>query len=137
MAIWKGGSQVNNYLATVDLQTGTEDMYLSAFDLQRENIGGASESRIAGTVAAAIAKAGIILAIAISPATATPDIWFPEKSRRDTSTVAVFFEGVIGRRISFAEARRIAQKILEQAERKRIEFAEWEASRGIQWEEEL
>ena len=41
---------------------------------------------------------------------------------------------VIGRFISRAEALRIARKILEQAERERLIFAEYEAARGIQWE---
>ncbi|WP_417911019.1 hypothetical protein [Candidatus Electronema sp. PJ] len=128
---------MNNCIATVDLQTGTESVYLSALDLQRENIGSGLESMIAGTITSAIAKVGIILAIAVSPSTATPDIWFFEKRRRDTATVALVFEGMIGRRISRAEALRIAEKILKEAERKRIEFAEWEASRGIQWGDEL
>lgn len=41
---------------------------------------------------------------------------------------------VISRFISRAEALRIARKILEQAERERLIFAEYEAARGIQWE---
>ena len=41
---------------------------------------------------------------------------------------------VIGRFISRAEALRIAREILEQAERERLVIAEYEAARGIQWE---
>lgn len=128
---------MNNYISTVDLHTDSKDMTFSASEIGRESIGIPIHQTMIGGILGYIAKTGIILAVAVSPATATPDIWFSEKRRRDTSTVAVFFEGVIARRISFAEARRIAQKILEQAERKRIEFAEWEASRGIQWEEDV
>ena len=45
-------------------------------------------------------------------------------------------EDVIGRPISRVEALRIVRQILEQAERERIEMAEFEAARGIQWEDE-
>ena len=37
--------------------------------------------------------------------------------------------------ISRLEALRITTTILEEAERERLEIAEWEASRGIYWEE--
>ena len=127
---------MNNYLATVDLHTGAEPMDFSAPDFQRDSISSYLIPSWIGEKLGQLARAGVIVAIAASPSTAIPDFWFFEKRRCDTSTVAVIFEGVIGRRISRAEALRIAQKILEQAERKRIEFAEWEARRGIQWEEE-
>jgi len=42
---------------------------------------------------------------------------------------------VLGRSITRAEALRIAREILEQAERERLIFAEYEAARGIQWED--
>ncbi len=80
--------------------------------------------------------AGMVLAIAASPATAISDYWFWERQRRDVSTAAWVLEAVIGRAISRAEALRIARQILERAERERIEIAEWEARRGIQWGEE-
>ena len=44
-------------------------------------------------------------------------------------------ESVIGRPISRAEALQIARQILVCAEQERLQFAEWEAKRGIQWEE--
>jgi hypothetical protein len=78
--------------------------------------------------------AGLFLAIAAPPATAVPDYWFFEKRRRDASSFAWILEEVIGRPISRAEALRIASQILERAERERLELAEWEAKRGIQWE---
>jgi hypothetical protein len=78
--------------------------------------------------------AGLILAIAVAPATAVPDYWFFERRRRDSSTAEWILEGIIGRPISRSEALRIAAQILEQAERERAECAAWEAKRGIQWE---
>ena len=79
--------------------------------------------------------AGMVLAIAASPPTATSDYWLWDRRRRDASSVALVFEGVIGRAISRAEALRIARQIIECAERERIQLAEWQAKRGIQWEE--
>ena len=40
----------------------------------------------------------------------------------------------IGRPISRKEAMRIARQVLEKAERERIELAEREAERGLDWE---
>lgn len=57
------------------------------------------------------------------------------RRRRDISTMAQALEGVVGRQISRARALQIARSILERAERERDEFAQWEAARGIQWEE--
>jgi hypothetical protein len=42
----------------------------------------------------------------------------------------------IGKPISRAEALQIARQVLENAERERLEFAEWEAQRGLGWEEQ-
>ena len=41
---------------------------------------------------------------------------------------------MIGRPVSRAEALQIADQIIERAERERIQLAEGEAKRGIQWE---
>lgn len=79
--------------------------------------------------------AGMVLAIAASPATAIPDYWFWERRMRDTATVSRIFESVIGRPITRVDALRIARQIIERAEQERIQLAEWEATRGIQWEE--
>ena len=53
---------------------------------------------------------------------------------RDTSSVASILGGVIGRPITRKEALRIARQIIECAEQERIQLAEWEASRGMQWD---
>jgi hypothetical protein len=45
-------------------------------------------------------------------------------------------DATIGRPISRAEALRISSQVLELAERERMEFAEWDAQPGIQWEEQ-
>lgn len=79
--------------------------------------------------------AGVLLALYSTPATAIPDVWFIGNQRRDTATVAWIIDNVVGRRITRAEALRLARQIIEQAERERIQLVEWEASRGIQWEQ--
>lgn len=76
----------------------------------------------------------MLLSIAASPATAVPDYWFFERRRDVAPTVRWILQGVVGRRISRVEALQVASQILSQAERERLEFAEWEAKGGIQWE---
>ncbi|HLA81462.1 MAG TPA: hypothetical protein VJP78_07590 [Thermoleophilia bacterium] len=118
--------------ATMDLQIGFPETDVSASGAWSESYVKRPESfRKIGRLARI---AVMVLAIAASPATAVPDYWFLERRRRDASTVAWVFEGVVGRPISRAEALRIARQILECAERERIQLVEWEAKRGIQWE---
>jgi hypothetical protein len=123
---------VSNDLATIDLQTGSLGTDLSASGAWRESFVKRPESP--WTIGQLVQVAGMVLAIAASPATAVLDYWFFERRRRDASTVAWILESVIGRPISRADALRIASQILERAERERMELAEWEAKRGIQWE---
>jgi Lhr-like helicase len=54
--------------------------------------------------------------------------------RRDGATVACIIESVIGRRITRAEALKIARQIMERAEKERLQLAMWEGQRGIRWE---
>ncbi len=77
----------------------------------------------------------MVLVTVASPATAVPDYWFLDRRRLDASTIALVLDGVIGRPISRTEALQIARQIIESAEQERIQLAEWEAKRGIQWEE--
>ncbi|HLA80765.1 MAG TPA: hypothetical protein VJP78_03910 [Thermoleophilia bacterium] len=118
-------------LATIDLQTGSSGMDVSASGAWSESFVKRPETPwMTGRL---VHVAGMLLAIAVSPATAVPDYWFFERRRRDASTVAWILEEVIGRPISRAEALRIASQILERAERERMELADWEGNRGIQW----
>ncbi|MBN1984633.1 MAG: hypothetical protein JW795_24115 [Chitinivibrionales bacterium] len=78
--------------------------------------------------------AGLVISLLSSPTTAIPDPWFYEMRRRDASSTVSLFKEAIGKPISRIEALRIARQILEQAEKERIEIAEFEAKRGIQWE---
>lgn len=79
---------------------------------------------------------GFVLSLVASPATAVADTWFIERRRRDAATTVWILQEAIGRPITRAEALRIARQVLEQAERERLEIAEFEAARGIQWEDE-
>jgi hypothetical protein len=124
---------VNNDYATMDTQIGAAETDVSASGFWSDGyVKRPDTTRRAPRLALV---AGVVLAIATSPATAAPDFWFWERRRRDVSTVARSLEGVIGRSISRVEALRIARHILERAERERIQLAEWEAKRGIQWED--
>lgn len=120
-------------LATIDLQTGSTEMDVSALGVRAESF--AKRPEPPWMIWRFGQIAGMVLAIAASPATTVPDFWFFDRRRRDSSTAAWVIEGVIGRPISRAEALRIAREILERAERERIELAQWEAMRGLQWEE--
>jgi len=117
---------------TIDIQTGSAGADVSASGAWSESFNRRQE--IPWMRGWFVWPAGRVLAVAASPATAIRDYWFLERQRRDTSRVAGIFEGVIGRPISRAEALRVASHILEQAERERVELAEWEAQRGVQWE---
>lgn len=80
--------------------------------------------------------AGLVVFLIASPATVLPDVWFINRRRKDVATTFWAVEDVIGRPISRAEALHIAKRVLERAERERLELAELEAARGIQWESE-
>lgn len=123
---------MSNDLATIDLQTGLLGTDVSASGAWSESFVRRPETP--WVISRLVQVAGMMFAIAASPATAVPDYWFFERRRRDASTAVWIMEGVIGRPISRSEALQIAAQILEQAERERSEFAEWEAKRGIQWE---
>jgi hypothetical protein len=80
--------------------------------------------------------AGLALVLGVSTFTAAPDLWLLEKRRRDAVVTASIYKEVLGRPISRNEALRISRQILEEAERERLAFAEWESARGIRWEDE-
>lgn len=82
-----------------------------------------------------IAKvAGLAISLAVSPVTAINDPWLAERRRRDAVITMSIYQEVLGRFISRVEALRIAREILDQAEQERLVIAEYEAARGIQWE---
>jgi hypothetical protein len=73
------------------------------------------------------------LLVVVPQSTVTPDPWITEKRRRDSATVRIEL-AVIGRPISLAQAVILARQIMESAERERLQLAEREALRGIQWD---
>jgi hypothetical protein len=79
---------------------------------------------------------GLALYLATSVVTAIPDPWIIEKRKQNSTTTISIFQPFKGRMITFAEAIIIGQQILEEAERKRLEYAQIEAARGIQWEDQ-
>lgn len=120
-------------LATVDLQTSVSETNVSALNILSS---GNDESWLkaiwnAGRI---LASAGI-LTIAATSATAVSADWSLDRRRRVAITVPWVSEGMIGRSISRSEALRISRQIIERAELERIQLAEWEAERGIQWED--
>ncbi len=78
---------------------------------------------------------GLFAFLALSPVTAMADPWLYEKRRRDAVVTMSVYQEVIGRIVSRSEALRLARQILVNAERERLAVAEFEAARGIQWEE--
>ena len=80
--------------------------------------------------------AGLVFSLTASPATAVVDTWFIERKRRDAATTVWILHEGVGRPVTRTEALRIARQILERAERERFDITEFEAVRGIQWEDE-
>ena len=64
-----------------------------------------------------------------------PDIRSTDKRRRGATTAFRLTQETVGRPISRAQALRVARGILARAERERLEAADVEAARGIQWED--
>lgn len=123
---------MNNNLATSDLQVESSETDVSSSSVWSKSYVERPETswnRRVGQIA------GIVLVTVASPATAVLDYWFLDRRRRDASTISLLLDGVIGRPISRTEALQIARQIIESAEQERIQLAEWEAKRGIQWEE--
>ncbi len=119
---------------TVELQAGPPEAVISATGPWSENctrrpVGGLNAVRL-GPIA------GLVISLLASPATAMVDVWFAERRRRDIASTVIVFQEAIGRPVSRAEALHIARQILERAERERLKVAEFEAARGIRWEEE-
>ena len=124
---------MSNDLATMDLQIGLPETDVTSSGAWSESF--VKRPATAWKIGWFGQITGMILTIAASPATAVPDYWFLERRRRDAITVTWIVESVIGRPITRAEALRISRQIIERAEIERIQFAEWEGERGIQWEE--
>ncbi len=125
---------MSNDLATIDLQVELSETDIASSDAWSKSHVKRPETRWNFYRLGQIA--GIVLVTAASPATAAPDYWFWDRRRRDVSTISLAFDGVIGRPISRTEALQIARQIIENAEQERIQLAEWEAERGIQWDED-
>lgn len=77
---------------------------------------------------------GIGVVMALSPLTAVADPWVVEPRRQSQPTAFVLVH-TSRRRISRAEALRVAMEILRKAEQERLDLADWEAERGIDWGE--
>jgi len=121
-----------NSAYTVDLRDGGQTSQATATDFWRESHERHPEKVFGLSIMANVACLDV--SFAVSPVTAMPDPWLLEKRRRDAVVTVSIYQEVIGRFISRSEALRISRHILERAERERMEIAEWEAKRGIQWE---
>lgn len=84
-------------------------------------------SRIGPTV-------GLVFALAGSPATAIQDVWASERRKRDALTTHRIIQEIVGVPISRSEALTIARQIMETAEKERLAIADFEAVRGIDWD---
>lgn len=73
--------------------------------------------------------------ISMSSTSSGIDPWFEDR-RRQTSLSLVSMIGVpFRRKLSIKEARTMALQILHQAEEERLQIADYEAERGMVWEE--
>ena len=121
-----------NNSCTIDLHDELSEIKTPAIGLYDENFMKRVENSC--DVYRNVKIAGLFLSLTISSITAMQDPWFFESMRRDATVTAWSYQEVIGHIISRSEALRISRKILEQAERERLEIAEFEATRGIHWE---
>ena len=76
---------------------------------------------------------GLACVLSFAPFTVVTDPWLMEKKRRDAVVTMSIYKEVIGRLITRSEALKIADQILERAEKERLVIAEIEAASGIQW----
>ena len=123
---------MSNNLATIDLQVESSEPDVSSSSFWSKSYVERPETswnRRVGQIE------GIVLVTMASSATAALDYGFWDRRSLYASTISSFLDGVIGRPISRTEALQIARQIIESAEQERIQLAEWEAKRGIQWEE--
>jgi hypothetical protein len=79
--------------------------------------------------------AGWALLLAATTLTSAADPWAEQQKEQSQATTASAFRPSTKRRISLAEARKLALDILYRAERRREQTAREEAARGINWEE--
>lgn len=125
---------MTNDIATIDPQVdeidrqGTETEYWA--DTQADRTRGLLPRSLRGPFLS------LAIVLSASPATSVADLTSLERRKRDAITVPWELSLVIGRPISRNYALRLAREILENAENRRIEFAKWEAGRGIQWDDQ-
>lgn len=65
------------------------------------------------------------------------DPWFDDRRHQTSLAYISIVSTTFRRRISIKEAREIALQILRQAEEERLQIADYEAQRGMAWEESL
>jgi predicted HicB family RNase H-like nuclease len=65
--------------------------------------------------------------------TASKEMGLQSQRSMESETEKAVVCDLIGKRIGHRQARKIAQRILEQAEQRRMDFADLEASEGIQY----
>jgi hypothetical protein len=119
---------VNN-TNTVDLHISTDSPNYSLPQFSHEEY-----SKLSHAFPRLSQIAGLVITLLSAPATAIPDIWFWDRRRANTISTVWLMQEIIGRPVSRKEALAIACEILARAERKRIENAELEAARGLQWD---
>lgn len=122
-----------NSARTIDLFDRGSEIPVPATGAWEQSYGRPSET--SWTMSRFAKSAGLLFYLITSSLTTMPDPWIIEKRRRDAVVTISIYKEIIGRPISRIEALRMARQILEQAERERLAFCEFEATRGIQWED--
>ncbi len=125
---------MNSGLTTLDPRTGQSETNISLSGFWSESYDQIWKETISNMPWHPKIK-DLVLRNSASPVTAVPNYFFGD-IRHDASTVSWGFKGVIGKPVSRAGALQISRQIIERAERERIQLADGEAKRGIQWEED-
>lgn len=123
---------MNNDLTTIDLSTGSvEDVSTSGllYDVNTKQ----PESK--GFFGRVGQIAGMVFLLGVTPATAIEDYWFVERRRNEVSSTILIFEGIIGKPITFQQARQMALKFLHDIENQRLITAITESNRYLEMED--
>ena len=123
-----------NNTGTIDLQDRLHETHVPATSI--EDACHVQQYWNSGPNARFSKNAVIFLAWFLSSTTAISDPFVKERIHHERAVTVCYCQETIGRAISRSEALRISLQILEQAERERLEYAHFEAEKGISWSDE-
>jgi hypothetical protein len=120
--------------STIELQTNFEEPEVNA---SGKWDGGFKRSILWSNLPAFYLAGLLLLPFSVSETTSVLSSRVVEQIQSEATRSVFSFQRRIGRQVSRSDALRIVKNILVQAEQERLEVAEFEAERGLQWDEEL